>query len=348
MEIAKLPIETLAALPRIIILCGPTGVGKTALSLSLARALNAEIVNADSVQVYRGLDIGAAKASASERAQVPHHLIDILDPDQDHNVGEYGEQARQVIAQLHARGKHALIVGGTGFYLRILVHGLFESPPADEALRAEHAAFAQEHGALALHQALERVDPALAAKLHPNDTMRISRGLEIWSQTGRRLSDLQREHQFKAPHYHALKLALTRPRAELYSRIETRVEAMFEAGFEQECRALFARYPRQTKSLQSLGYRQMAPYLFGEYDLEEAKRLIVKETKRYAKQQLVWLRSEPGVRWARAPLLSPHSDQALPEVIEDCARFLAQPPTCDVDALSLPWAALDSDANPRG
>lgn len=345
MEIAKLPITTLAKLPRIIILCGPTGVGKTALSLKLARELNAEIINADSVQVYRGLDIGAAKASLEERALVPHHLIDILDPDQEHNVGEYRDSARALIGELHKRGKQAIVVGGTGLYIRILVHGLFASPPADEAIRERHRQEAEAQGVPALHARLAQVDPEIAARIHVNDLMRISRGLEILEQTGRPLSELQREHQFQAPHFHALKVALVRPRPELHARIEARVEAMFEAGLERECRALFERYPRETKSLQSLGYRQMAPYLAGEYDLEEARRLILKETKRYAKQQLGWLRSEPGVRWARAPLID-DAGQLDARVIEDCKRFLHEPPTQDLSALELPWASFDSDANP--
>ena len=339
MQIARLDLQALASLPRLIFLCGPTGVGKTELSIALAQRLDAEIINADSVQIYRGLDIGAAKATLSERALVPHHLLDTHDPDQEHHVGAFRDHARALIADLHARGKQAIVVGGTGLYLRVLVHGLFEAPPPDEAIRARHSLEAQRLGSPALHARLAQVDPELAARIHPNDLIRISRGLEVFEQLGQPLSQLQRQHQFKRPHFHALKLALWRPRAELYARVEARVDQMFERGLEQECRALFARYPTSTRALQSLGYRQMAAYLAGESSLEQTRQLIVKETKRYVKQQLVWLRSEPGMRWVRLPLSSP-----LEDVVQGCARFLREPPTCHVEALDLPWADADAPA----
>lgn len=339
MHIEPLSPHNLKHLPRIIVLCGPTGVGKTALSLALAKKLDAEIVGADSVQIYRELDIGSGKATEEELAKVPHHLIDMLAPDQEHNVGDYKTMARQIISSIHDRGKSVIVVGGTGMYLRILVHGLFEAPLPDESIRQRLKADAETQGVPALHARLSEVDPELAQRVHVNDYIRISRGLEIFEQTGKRLSQLQREHQFKAPHYHALKLALIRPRPQLHERINRRCEQMVEAGFVEECRQLFARYDRATKSLQSLGYRQFAPFVFGECSFEEALEEMKKQTRRYAKQQISWLRAEPNVRWVLAPVLDEHGE--VPEIVaQDCCAFLAgQTPT-------LTWANVDSHANP--
>lgn len=321
MHIHEPGTSELSELPRVIVLAGPTGVGKTALSLGLAEALDAEIVGMDSVQIYRGMDIGSAKASVEERARVPHHLIDVLDPDQEHNVGDYKRRAMDAIADIHQRGKHAIIVGGTGLYLRVLIHGLLEAPEPDEELRRRHRERAAEVGCQALHAELAQVDPELAERLHHNDFVRISRGLEIWEQTGRPLSELQREHQFRLPNYNAFKLALCRPRAELYERINARVDQMMTEGFLDECRGLFDRYPRELKVFSSLGYKQMAEHLLDDVPLEEALDSMKQQTRRYAKQQLSWLRGEPGVRWAPAPLVDAAGAPAE-GVVEDCRRFL--------------------------
>ncbi len=321
MEIYAPNARELADLPRILALCGPTGVGKTELSLQLAERLGAEIVNMDSVQVYRGLDIGSAKASPDELARVPHHLIDVLDPDEDHNVGDFIARATGAIEDIQARGRHAIVVGGTGLYLRGVVHGLMDAPPPSPEIRARHDAWVAAHGAPHLHGLLEAIDPELAARLHPNDAVRASRGLEVFEQTGRRLSELQREHAFCRPNYDALKLALVRPREQLYARIERRVDAMIEEGFVEECRRLFEAYPRRTKSLGALGYRQLAPHVLDDAPLEGCVQATKKQTKRYAKQQLGWLRSEPGVIWAQAPLLG--EDGRVPDaVVDDVGAFL--------------------------
>lgn len=327
--------EELAALPRIIVLTGPTGVGKTALSLALAQALDAEIVSADSVQIYRELDIGSAKASAAERALVPHHLLDVFDPDEEHNAGDYAALASRCIADIHQRGKQALVVGGTSFYIRALVHGLFEAPPPDPALRAQHREEADRLGTPALHARLATIDPELAERVHPNDLVRISRGLEIWAQTGRTLSALHREHRFQAPNFNALKLVLIRPRDELHARINARVDHMIEAGFVEECRAVFARYPRDTKVLQSLGYRQMAPHILDGAPLDLCVEDTKSQTRRYAKQQIGWMRTEPGARWVRAPVLD--AEGHVPqELVRDCAAFLR---SGTIGALA--WASAD-------
>jgi tRNA dimethylallyltransferase len=323
MQIHEPTHEELATLPRIIALSGPTGVGKTRLSLALADLLDAEIVNLDSVQIYKGLDICAAKASAAEQARVPHHLLDCLEPDEPHNVGDYKDRAMAVIGELHARGKQALLVGGTNMYLRVLVHGLLEAPAPDQALRDRHQAIASEHGVPHLHQQLQEVDPELATKIHHNDLVRISRGLEIFEQTGRKLSDLQREHQFRLPNYNALKLALVRPREELYERINARVDRMIEEGLIEECRALYDAYGVDCQPFSSLGYRQMQAHLFEGEPLEETLEAIKQATRRYAKQQLGWLRSEPGVMFAQAPLVN-DSGSPPESLVEDARRFLQE------------------------
>lgn len=331
--------DQLEDLPRVIVLCGPTAVGKTALSLALARALDAEIVGMDSVQLYRELNIGSGKASAQERAQIPHHLIDVVAPDYPYDVGQYKQDAMDAIAEIHARGRAVILVGGTGMYLRVIVHGLFEAPTPDPAIRERLSQEAIRDGGEVMHARLARVDPDLANRLHVNDIMRISRGLEVFEQTGRPLSVMQREHQFKAPHFNALKIALIRPRPQLHARINARVDLMMEQGFVQECSDLYERYPRDTKSLQSLGYRQVAAHVFGEQSLEEVTEATKQRTRRYAKQQIGWLRSEPGVHWIEAPVLS--EDGHVPEaLLRDCARFLqGETPTYE-------WSTVDSNAEP--
>lgn len=321
MEFATRPQE-LEGLARIIVLGGPTGVGKTALSLKLARELKGEIVSVDSVQVYRGLDIGTAKASVEERGQVPHHLIDVVDPDEEFNAADFKRLAMQAIDEIHSRGKAAILVGGTGLYIRLLVHGLFEAPEPSEELRERYRVQAEEQGAQSLYERLEQVDPELAARVHPNDLVRVTRGLEIFDQTGKPLSVHQREHQFKTPNYHALKIALIRPREELYDRINRRVEQMIEQGLEAEYRGLLERgYGAQHKPMQSLGYRQMGEYIRGQVALEEAKESMKSQTRRYAKQQISWFRSEPDVHWAMAPVL--REGEVPEEVLRDLENFLS-------------------------
>lgn len=282
---------------------GPTGVGKTALSLWLAQQLDAEIVGIDSVQIYRRLDIGSAKPTQAERAVVPHHLIDVLDPTVEHNAGDYCARADAAIRDILARGKHVILVGGTGLYIRTLVHGLLDAPPPDWALRRELEAEAAQYGAPHLHARLAQVDPELAARLHPNDLVRVSRGLEIFLQTGHKLSALQAAHQFATPRYAAHKLALTRARDQLFARIEARVDLMFAAGWIDEVRNLLVDVPRDTKVMQTLGYRQLADHLLDGLPLDQTRNEIIRQTKRYARQQETWLRTERDVIWHDAAAL---------------------------------------------
>lgn len=331
MDIADISTE---GLPKIVVIAGPTAVGKTNLALTIAEELGGEIVNYDSVQLYRKLDIGTAKPSEAERERVVHHLVDVLDPDEESNVADYVDMAGRAIADVLERDKIPVLVGGTGMYERILVHGLFEAPPPDEDIRARHRQIAEDKGRAHLHEMLAEVDPELAERVHPNDVVRTSRGLEVYEQTGKPLSVHQREHRFKKPNYDALKIALLRPREELYARINRRAEQMIEQGLLAEYEALIAEgYDRQLKPLQSLGYRQMGEHLFDGVPLDEALTEMKAQTRRYAKQQIGWFRGEPNIHWALAPL---ERDGELPaEVLGDVEAFFAG------DEPDLAWAQLD-------
>lgn len=291
-----------AELERLVIVCGPTAVGKSSFAFDLAKRVGGELVSIDSVQLYRGLDIGTAKPSAAERDEVRHHLIDVLDPATDHNVAEFMELAHEAIADIRSRGKVPIAVGGTNLYVRVLVHGIFDAPQPDEELRAEHRAFAEREGRQALHDRLAEVDPVLADKIHPNDVVRVSRGLEVFALTGKALSAHQEEHAFQTPNYDALKLAFRRDRDELYERIGARVDAMLERGLVEEWRELVASGVSPTaKPMESLGYRHIGMIERGEVEHDEGIRLLKRDTRRFAKQQLSWLRSEEGVEWFEFP-----------------------------------------------
>jgi tRNA dimethylallyltransferase len=282
--------------PRIAILLGPTAVGKTEVSLNLAR-VGAEIVGADSLQIYREFDIGTAKPTPAERTLVPHHLIDVADPPEPYDASRYSFEARAVIAGLHRRGVPPLVVGGTGLYLKALLHGLFPegSPagPVRERLRRELQGLGLPH----LYQRLARLDPEAAARLHPHDTYRILRALEVIEATGRPVSRITAAHGFQHCPYTVLKLGLGLPREELNRRIEARVEVMLAQGWLQEVEELLRRYPPDLKPLQAIGYRHLAGFLLGRWSWEEALELLRRDTRRYAKRQLTWFRADPEVRW---------------------------------------------------
>jgi tRNA dimethylallyltransferase len=283
--------------PRVAALVGATASGKTAVAIALAQKIGAEIVNADSLQVYRELTIGTAKPTAAERAQVPHHLIDVVAPPEPYDAARYSREGREVLAELQRRGTPPLVVGGTGLYLRALLSGLFaEGEPAAgvrERLRGE----LQDLGLPALYQRLLHLDPATAARLHPHDTYRIIRALEVMEATGKALSKFIAAHRFQDAPYQVLKLGLALPREELYQRIELRVEAMLAAGWLDEVKGLLARYPPDLKPLQALGYRHLINYLTGRWSWEESLTLLARDTRRYAKRQFTWFGSDPEIRW---------------------------------------------------
>ncbi|MDZ7653023.1 MAG: tRNA (adenosine(37)-N6)-dimethylallyltransferase MiaA [Burkholderiaceae bacterium] len=275
-----------------VLLLGPTACGKSALAMQLAREIPLEIVSIDSAQVYRGMDIGTAKPSAAERAEVPHHLLDLREPSEPYSAAEFVRDAVRVIGEINARGRLPLVVGGTMLYAKALREGLSSLPSADAEVRARIEARAQERGWPALHAALARLDPATAARLPPNDSQRIQRALEVIELTGVPLSQLQSAPQ-KPPLQLATIALLPEDRAELHRRIEQRFDAMLAAGFLDEVRALMARgdLDPDLPALRSVGYRQAWRHILGETTFDEFRSLGIAATRQLAKRQITWLRS---------------------------------------------------------
>ncbi|WP_407644631.1 tRNA (adenosine(37)-N6)-dimethylallyltransferase MiaA [Cohnella cholangitidis] len=287
--------------PPLLVLVGPTAVGKTALSLKLAQALNAEIISGDSMQVYRGMDIGTAKLMPEDREGVPHHLIDICEPEHPFSVSEFQSLCKRHIQDIHGRGRLPFIVGGTGLYVESVCYGFqFRDIGADEAYRAEMRDFAREHGAQALHDRLNAIDPVTASKLHPNDEGRVIRALEVYRLTGKPLSESQEQKRGddkKSP-YRLCIVGLTMDRAELYGRIEQRVDAMLADGLVDEVRSLLeVGVPRDSVSMRGLGYKEIAAYLAGETSYEEAVAILKRDTRHFAKRQLSWFRHMKALEW---------------------------------------------------
>lgn len=283
--------------PKVAVLVGPTAVGKTAVALHLAGALGAEIVNADSLQLYRELDIGTAKPTPAERARVRHHLVDVADPDETYDAARYAREGRAVIADMHRRGIPPLVVGGTGLYIKALLAGLFHQEEAVQAVRPRLARELVDLGLPTLWARLRSLDPAAAQRLAPGDTYRILRALEVVEATGRPISALHTAHRFQDCPYATLKIGLNLPREELYRRIEDRVDFMMAQGWLEEIRKQLLRYPPKIKPLQALGYRHLVAVLQGRLSLEEAVEQTKQETRRFAKRQLTWFRADPEVRW---------------------------------------------------
>jgi tRNA dimethylallyltransferase len=280
------------------VIIGPTAVGKTDLALALARACNAEIIGGDSRQIYRHLDIGTAKPSPAQRQAVPHHLVDIVEPDATLNAARYARLAWGCIRSVEASGKRPLVVGGSGLYLRALTDGLFAGPGADPPLREGLEAEAQSHGLQALHDRLAAVDPAAARRIHPHDRVRIIRALEIYTLTGQPISQWQRQWQNPATRRRFLLIGLRREREDLRQRISARTEAMLRLGLEDEVRTLLAMgYPSTLPTLQSVGYGEIVAYLEGKWDLTTAKTLIERHTGRLAKRQMTWFRRLADMHW---------------------------------------------------
>ena len=284
--------------PLVIAVMGPTAVGKTGLVLQLAKDLGGEIVNADSMQIYRFMDIGTAKPTAAERAAVVHHLLDIVDPDQDFDASLYIQLARKTIKKLVEEGKVAIAVGGTGLYLKALFHGLFPSAHSDQVIRQRLRREGEKDGGVNLYQRLKKIDPSTAARLHANDLFRIIRALEVWECTGKPMSVLQKEHGFQENPFIALKIGLELPRSQLYERINSRVEKMMELGLLSEVRELLSRgYGPHLKSMQALGYRHMVQHLKNGAEITEAVRKMKRDTRNYAKRQMTWFRRDQEINW---------------------------------------------------
>jgi tRNA dimethylallyltransferase len=283
----------------LIVLVGPTAAGKTAVSLPLAEICEAEIVNVDSRQIYRYMDIGTAKPTLEQQARVRHHLLDLLLPDQSSTAAQFLTAAREAIDDIQRRGRRVLIVAGSGLYLQALLYGLMPAPAAHAALRAELHAYADRYGTPALHQRLQRVDPVAAAHYHPHDRIRLVRALEVTYLTGEPFSvHCQRHQESRQPAYPFVGIALTRERTDLYERIHARTDAMLAAGWLTEVEALVAQgYTRDCAALNSLGYRELLAYHAGETSWADTVAAIKQATRRLAKRQLTWFRKFPHLHW---------------------------------------------------
>lgn len=312
---------TQAQLHPLIAIVGPTGSGKSELGLHLAEQFCGEVVNCDSLQVYRWFDIGTAKLLPPERRGIPHHMIDVVDPDEPFTAGEYARRARKVLHDIVARKRLPLVVGGTGLYLRALVDGLFPGPGRDEQLRQRLAEREARRPGL-LHRFLRRLDPEAAARIHPADRHKLVRAVEVCLLTGRRLSQWFASGRDALEGFRVLKIALNPPRHELYRRLDERCARMFEAGLIEEVRRILAMgYPDTVKPLQAHGYRQALQVLRGELDLRKALYYAQRNTRRYAKRQWTWFRHEPGVTWLNGFGDQPETQRAAADLVR---RFLEE------------------------
>ncbi len=290
-------IESLVSEP-VLVLIGPTAVGKTALSLALADRFSCEIVGLDSMQIYRHMDIGTAKATPEERARVPHHLLDVVNPDEEYHVARYVADATEACRRIIGRGNRPLLVGGTGLYLKGLLEGLFEIPAIPEPVRASLRQRLAEEGRAVLFAELSHCDPESASRIHPNDTHRLLRALEIFQATGKSWSEHLREQRVRPALTTVLQIGLHCERDVLYERINLRVEQMVGEGLLGEVEKLLAMgYDPSLKAMQSIGYRHMVQFLQGEWDWDEALFLLARDTRRYAKRQMTWFGNDPDIRW---------------------------------------------------
>lgn len=299
----------------LLVIVGPTAVGKTALSIRLAKRFHGEIISCDSMQVYQGMDIGTAKATEEERAEVPHHLIDIIPPDVAFSVQEFQRLARQKIQEVHSRKHLPILVGGTGLYIEAVTYD-YRVPPAgqDFEIRNQYQRFAEEHGNEALHQKLEEIDPITAKRLHPNDVKRVIRALEVYHLTKKPFSSFEQAE--KRPYYNSmLWIGLTMPREILYQRINERVDRMLEEGFIEEVKKLYKKgYDTHLTSMQAIGYKEILSYLKGEISFTDSVELIKQGTRKYAKRQFSWFKRLRNIHWF---------DMTKDKVYEEIQQFVA-------------------------
>ena len=284
----------------VIVICGPTALGKTAVAIDLAKSFGAEIIGADSMQIYRYMDIGTAKPNPGEQAAVPHYMIDIVDPDEPFDAKQFAKKAREKIFALHDRRVVPFVVGGTGFYIKALVHGLFSDVPSNPDIRRRLKEEGEIRGIESLYSRLRKCDPESAKTLHPNDAYRITRALEVYESAGKRLSEYHREHGFMDMPFNVLKIGLNMNRDLLYDRINQRVDRMIDAGLLDEVKGLLNMgYGADLKSMQSIGYRHMVDFIQNRCSWNEALRTFKRDTRRYAKRQLTWFKADSEIKWSK-------------------------------------------------
>ncbi len=301
----------------LLVLVGPTAIGKTALSINLAKEFNCEIVSMDSMQVYRYMDIGTAKVCKEEQAGIAHHLIDIVDPDENYDAARFCRDAVKAITFIHGKNKIPLLTGGTGLYLQALTDGLFQGPPGDETTRKKLQKEFEETGPEKLHKKLQEIDPESAQKIHVNDAYRCLRALEVYLVTGKPLSLHFKEQKKEFIFQNIHQVALTCDRQRLYDRINLRSQLMIDQGFEQEVKSLLAMgYSRNLKSMGAIGYKHMVNYVLGDWSFEEMLTLLRRDTRRYAKRQYTWFRKNRALQWFEV--------QNSEEIHNSIARWLAR------------------------
>lgn len=299
--------------PDIIVICGPTGVGKTSGTIKLAQKFGGRIISADSMQLYRYMDIGTAKPTPDEQAEVKHYMVDIADPDEPFDAARFTENSDLIIKKLGGQGIVPFVAGGTGLYIKALVHGLFRAAPADPRMLEKLTAEADEKGVASLYEKLEKCDPESASKIHANDLFRIIRALEVYESTGMPISRYHADHRFNGRRYRALKICINMDRDRLYERIDRRVDMMIEQGLVEEVEGLLQRgYSPALKSMRSLGYRHICSYLKEGGSWEETVRTLKRDTRRYAKRQLTWFRADPEIIWK-----SPDELDQIEKLVED-------------------------------
>ena len=301
--------------PKIIVICGATGIGKTSVGIELAERLGGEIVGADSMQIYRYMDIGTAKPTPAELARIAHYMIDIVDPDEDYDAVQFSKQARDRIADIVNHGLIPFIVGGTGLYIKALLHGLFQSTPVDPQIRNRLKQEAEENGSGFLFERLNKIDPAAASRIQPNDSYRIIRALETIESSGKTISEHHQNHGFENELFNAFKIGLRRDREKLYERIDQRVDLMIQAGLVEEVKKLLAMgYSAELKSMQSIGYRHVVGFLKGSLPWDECLRTLKRDTRRFAKRQFTWFGADPQINW--------HQPEQLDQIFDAVERFL--------------------------
>jgi len=329
MVVTTFPFPTMLSLSErevrlkpLVVIVGPTAVGKSRIAIDVAKRFETEILTADSRQVYRGMDVGTDKPPVASRQGIPHQLIDLVDPDEPFNTGLFRQHAAAAIKRLYQHRRLPLVVGGTGLYVRTLLQGLCEAPPADPTVRAQLCEEAHAQGGEHLYARLVSVDPVTAAKLHPHDTSKIIRALEVHQLSGLPMSEFQARHGFSERPFSSLVIGLNRDRAQLNRRIEERIDWQLANGLVEETKRLLDRgYRRDAAAMKGLGYRQVAAYLAGECDGVEMVRQFKRDTRRFAKRQMTWFRREPGIIWLTLEEAEP-IDQTVDRVTRLIDQFL--------------------------